>query len=172
MSLLEARCSKCEYERKISADILRSYKLDESTDVTIPTTYGWCHGCSNVTPIEELPSIERIVLDIAAAGEVDPKWADRLRRLHRWRLGRRGPAKCLECGASEFDLFEFEENDDVDAVWERRPITHPKCGGVLTLQGIGFSRSGIWVFYSPEGEKLTSYDVYPSRGLVERPNDA
>lgn len=175
MSLLSADCSACAYHRHLSEDVLRSYKLDEETKVTIPTGYGWCERCAEVTAVEALPSLAKIDADIAlAADDNDARGRDHLQALRRWRASRIVPAKCLECGATSFQRFdEVSDSDDPEGSDEEyRPLVHPGCSGTLTLRGVGFSRSGVWVFYTPEGEKIAAYDVYASRGLVRRPDDA
>lgn len=176
MSLLHADCSVCGYHRHLSEDVLRSYKLDEVTKVTIPVAYGWCERCAQVTAVEALPSLAKIDTDIAlaAAADNDARWREHLQALRRWRANRTAPAKCLECGSTHFQQFdEVQESDDLDESDEEyRPLIHPGCGGKLTVNAVGFSRSGAWIFYTPEGDKIAAYDVYASRGLVPRPDDA
>ena len=174
MLLLSADCSVCGYHRHLCEDILRSYKLDEETKVTIPVAYGWCERCAAVTAVEALPPLAKIDADLAlAAGDDDAGWQDRLQALRRWRANRAGPAKCLECASTRFEQFEEvpDSDDPHEPEEEYRPLIHPGCGGALTLRGVGFSRSGVWVFYTPEGDKIAAYDVYASRGLVRRPED-
>jgi Zn ribbon nucleic-acid-binding protein len=179
MSLLSADCSVCGYHRRLAEDILRSYKLDEDVRVTIPVAYGWCECCAAVTVVEALPSLAKIDGDIAFVdgegnGDNSQQCREHLQCLRRWRANRISPAKCLECGSTRFERFEeieeFNELSDWDEEW--RPLIHPGCGGTLTLRGVGFSRSRIWFFYTPEGDKIAAYDVYASRGLVRRPDDA
>ena len=175
MSLLSADCSACGYHRHLSEDILRSYKLDERTRVTIPVAYGWCKRCAGVTAVEALPSLAEIDDDIAfAAGVDDVRWRDHLQALRRWRAIRAGPAKCLECGSTRFEQFEeVPYGDDLDESEEAyRPVIHAGCGGSLALRHVGFSRSCAWIFYTPEGDKIEVNEVYSSRGLVRRPDDA
>lgn len=179
MSRLSSDCSACGYHRDLSADILRSYRIDESTNVTIPVAYGWCRRCAQVTAVEALPSLEAIDAEIALVpAEHAAQNAESRQALRRWRIGRVGPAKCLECGATDFERFEeiplpdysddsveHEESDE-----SFHPLVHAGCGGQLTLYWSGFSRACIWIFYTPEGDRIAAYDVYASRGLVPRPD--
>lgn len=179
MSLLSADCSTCGYHLGISMDIQRTYKLAQDVDISIPVAYGWCECCAAVTTVEALPTEEKIEADIVfAAAEHNSRetqlWRERLQHLRRWRASRISPAKCLECGSTQFSRFEEIEEYDEASDWDEEwlPLIHPGCGGTLTLRGVGFSRSRMRIDYTPEGDKIAAYDVYASRGLVRRPDDA
>lgn len=157
MSLLAAKCLTCGYDRRLSEDILRSYRLDEETLVTIPIGYGWCAQCNQVTAVEAMPSLSSIDAEIAIRICDDDGRRQYLQDLRRWREGRTESAKCLECGSTKFLQFEEANWDDDDPIGpneDYRPLIHPGCGGELTLRSIGFSQSGLWMKYTPDGDRL------------------
>ena len=175
MSLLAADCAECGYHQRLFADILRSYKLDAQTNVTIPVAYGWCDRCASVTAVEALPTLEKIDSDIEFfahhfLSEDLQNLRDNQRNLRQWRVNRIGAAKCLECGSTKLEVFkeveDLDEHDTGNVLWH--PLIHPKCGGKLSLRDVGFSRTMVWVFYTPDGDKIGTYDVHFSRGLVRR----
>jgi hypothetical protein len=152
MALLSADCPTCGYHRHLSMDILRSYVLEDGSKLTIPTTYAWCHGCTEVTAVERLPSLSKIEATISECNDSpeDAKRCQYYKDLKAWRTLRVSPAKCLECGSDHFDPFErFPRADS---------IIHPGCGGSLRLRIAGTSGSRAWLHYNPEGERLPESD--------------
>lgn len=154
MSLLKASCSDCEFEQKLSKDILRTYMLDANEQVFVPTVYGWCNECETVTAIEELPSLQEIEDRISCS--TDPDWTERLHVMRRWRIQRRAPAKCLECGKTNFNCFVPLDDDAIDSDDEWEKLPHPGCTGMIELRGIGFSQSGAWIRYTVNGTPITA----------------
>jgi hypothetical protein len=168
-------------------DILRSYKLrDDDYGITIRQGFAWCGAYRQVVyaeRLEELPALETELQQDALRGEefysglaLPPgrDWREErdrhlseLRCRIEWRRSRVSPPKCLECGSSSILLIPVTDDDD-DENGESPEIEHPDCGGCLRVVAVGLARSRDWVFYTPEGDKIATYEAFPSKGLVQR----
>jgi hypothetical protein len=186
MSLYEASCSRCSYQRRLH-DILRSYKLcDDDHGITIRQTFAWCEACRHVVHAERLEDLSVLKSEFdhyTVQGEEFYSWMglsrgsdwreererhlNNLRRRIEWRESRANPPKCLECGST--NVLVFPETDDDNDECEQEPeINHPDCDGRLRVPCVGFALSRDWVFYTPDGDKIATYEAFPSKGLVKR----
>jgi hypothetical protein len=139
----EYRCDRCGAEAcAITARLLR-YRLDDGAVVTWCDRPAWCNDCKTIRPSEWLPEAEALAAslrDVETSGLNEnekslAKWAgvdedtalqeklqDRRAAL-RWRLARRSPPRCLECGSMSIEPLFANPSSDHDY------IEHPGCGG-------------------------------------------
>ena len=154
-----AKCSSCEYKRDIAVPP-RAYALPDGTEMPIESGFGWCHACGGVTSCEVLPAladVERLL----AEGRIEGHQAliEEMEQKRGWLRARVSPPRCLECGATHIEQFPLgwsvykQEECDDDFV----DIPHPGCGGMLHVEGAGFSLYRIHPYqYSAEGKRLAS----------------
>jgi hypothetical protein len=141
------------------------YRLDDGSQITLHSRPVWCNRCDKVTHGEEIESIEEIDKEIARQERLAAEyWRDiarpplptpdapgdrhqreriaelQLRRT--WRLNRRSPPRCIQCGSAEIVQLEH-----------RKPV-HAGHGTVV-LEMIGMCSTGFNMWYfTPEGERI------------------
>jgi hypothetical protein len=186
--LYRAECDSCGYSQRISDDGLRSYQMPGDVRVTIRHQFAWCRVCGMVVVAERLPTSDQLTKELAdveqmanerpdvfaSPVETAQEGIDRERKqllcLIQIIEDRRSPERCLQCGSTSIiPIPPLDEDDEDEDDWQDEcfnKIEHPNCGGLLTLNGIGFSLNRTWTFYTTEGEKVQKYEVFPSRGLV------
>lgn len=109
------------------------YKIKDRL-VSLDRATGICNKCDTITPVEVLPSensIRRIAMQIKA-GELEPdSLEDTEFKLFTFK-DRQTPARCLNCGAHDFDILPPVEKDP-ERARSRTPIrtglVHKNCGG-------------------------------------------
>ena len=89
------------------------------------------------------------------------EWADYSLPYLTWRKTRVTPPHCLECGSTQITHSTIDETSDIElsrASWLRG---HYFYSTTRILPGIVFR-----IYYTPEGENLASYEVFPCTGMV------
>lgn len=155
-------CDRCSYLSRVP-DILRSYRLSDHVRITVEQKYAFCKQCSQVVNAEYIPTLTELNAALTEFVEAnDPAGIKFLEEQIAWLKTRLSPARCLECGSSQIIFATVDEETDT-AILE-----HPDCGGILFIRARGFELNRLWIFYTPEGQKIATYEVFPSRGLVNR----
>jgi hypothetical protein len=170
----DANCDACGYTARLR-HILRSYKCGDGLPdrVTIEQAPAWCAGCRAVVSAETIPGVDTIQRDIDSCTDADDEsqeHLDRLRRRLAWRKERQAGPKCLECGSQDLAFVRIEEPEDEELDQEEiiHPMEHPGCGGTLAIVNWnGFSLNRLWIFYTPDGDKIDTFEASPSKGLVK-----
>jgi hypothetical protein len=151
---MEVRCEACGYRQRLT-ERLRVYRFPDRTTLPLQRDLAWCHRCLRVIEAEHLPELHELEQEIAEVRRT-AEWAaeevEGLERLCAWRRSRVSSPKCLECGSASVEVFPQDE----DAGW--RPITHPGCGGTLSVGGAGHALvREDFRYYAPEGDPLREF---------------
>lgn len=136
------------------------YRLADGSKLQIRQQPAWCAACRRFVIAEKVPSVEELEEEISLNRSADPDTlhilefitnrasvAERVSELLRyveWRQGRRGPPRCLECGAI-----------DPVPVPISGEFTHPGTGERVVVVSSGWADAAPWYAeFSPEGEQL------------------
>lgn len=153
------RCSGCDYKRDV-------YFSDRVYDVgnlkfglPVLANLGWCFTCRQCVAVEYIPDLTQLIEELADLRRNTECWQEendspnnRLvwaeSRLQ-WRLRRKSPARCLECGSTDIrELSNYHKSLDGNTLGE-----HPNClgGGKLLLDGTAFVNYLGLTVYVAEG---------------------
>jgi hypothetical protein len=141
------------------------YRLADGSKLQIRQQPAWCAACRRFVIAEAVPSVEALEEEIGLdrSGDLDPDTLhirefvygksveERIAELLRyvaWRQGRRGPPRCLECGA--IDPIPVPISGE---------FTHPGPGERVVVGNRGWADAAPWCAeFSPEGEPLAEPD--------------
>ena len=171
-------CNSCTYVREV-VHRHRSYVFPDGAKLQVRQQFAWCHSCSDVVSAEWLDDLDHIRDALAAAQARDQsklRWTrpehhenlesfftrkiGELAQRLRWRLGRIGLSRCLECGSGKIDPFPYRQDHKADPdkcgcyVLFGFTLPHPGCGGLLFDVAHRGEIDGPEVLHTPEGQLL------------------
>ena len=167
-------CEKCNFHGSSSAAWGHYYYLIDNIKVSANRDLGWCHECSDFSPIEHF-DFEDIMKGISECKNklnrlqssllmqvISKSRRKRIIQLQNKLYAgafmlntmhlRQGTEKCFTCGSSNViqPLDAFKSNGDDSC---RTGFIHPKCGGEFIIKGASFYNT------------LTTLRYYDSNGL-------
>lgn len=152
MAIYGVSCDACGYQQRAS-DLPRSYLLPSGSELDIVPQWAWCLSCCQLVAAEWMSSREEFVMpDDAEELGLAEYWQQQILLEAEWQKLRQAPPRCLSCGSLEFLAFQIDR-----ATGSYAPISHPGCGGSLTLQSKAFSRPAKRILYTPEGDFLEEH---------------
>ena len=137
---------------------------------------GWCKGCCQIRLVEALPnsaSLNREEAGLLELAQTKPDGLDRYEQrdlddigLYRRLLSlRQHPNRCLDCGGTDIDAWEFDE----DGLATRSP--HGGCPGICVPiedpDGMRIALVDDAEAYSLEGEHIGRLTEQPGRDGTE-----
>jgi len=118
---------------------------DDAPPIPLLASWAWCYQCASIVGVERLLSVDEILVELRASRWNFDDWGKGMwkctcsiverepvsRSFHRgvlkamlaWRRSRKSSARCLRCGATEFNL-----------VGPKGTVSHPGCGGNVLLE--------------------------------------
>jgi hypothetical protein len=151
------------------------YRLADGSKLHVVQRVAWCRTCRRFVLAEEVPSTETLQeeIDLYRSGDRErlERWAfisngapvalriAELTRYVEWRLGRKSPPRCLECGWVELSPVPMD-----------REFPHPETGERVIVGVNGFADTPSQpAEFSPEGERLEESSGEYKHGLHHRP---
>jgi hypothetical protein len=145
-----------------------NYRLEDGNTLPVLQQAAWCPACRRFVIAEELPSLEALELEIEKYRSADKDtllaWAfvsngspveERIAELSRrveWRMKRRFPPRCLECG--RVGTITVPTTDG---------FSHPQTGEKVIVGESGFSDLAPCIAdFSLEGERLPVWAAPPN----------
>jgi hypothetical protein len=161
-------CTSCSFEQELRP-LGGVYELRSRT-MFIEEELVWCRDCRRVAHGERVPSLDELRLEDVAGASVEreriaqlaPRMENAepiirnrrrdLRRRIKWRERRSAPAKCLECGGTDFFRIGAPRVLGSDG----HAFPHPGCDGELLLSQDGDLRLFDVPSFTSEGDRLFS----------------
>jgi hypothetical protein len=146
------------------------YELENGTQIDLRSSPVWCPRCNDFTDGESFDTLEEIDQQIAdlrdptselfrfcqdtatgSLGVTGIRFITILQKRRIWRMGRKSPPKCLDCGSTEIVLLP-----------EGQRVANPIGAGWIELTVSGHcSTSFNNRYYTPQGDRIPR-DTKPS----------
>lgn len=163
-----ARIKDLDFQQEFKDSALRFYRLENGSEINMPSIIAWCESCKAVVQAEQVPDEGLIEsrIEQVKSGELDTflrlddekreKEIDYHLRVLSWRRSRISPPKCLVCGSNK--VAELAEPEGYPPKYPPG-VTKINCGGKeveleLFLSGHINSRGGNEIYYDSEGNKV------------------
>lgn len=161
-------CDRCGIEADAIQGRPGYYEFPDGDRIPVLTRTVWCRRCATLTAAEGLAPMDvlREELSRCRAGLLDDQHreyaeainesldsyiASRMKAIalvvERFQH-RKSPNRCIECGSTDYDYIELEDDRMPDA------ITHPNCGGVLRLGDHCLASPVTFFLLDPEGNRI------------------
>jgi hypothetical protein len=168
MFVYEFHCDRCRSRVVAAMGVIGYYQTPEGTRSPALSSPAWCNRCSTVVDAEALPDMSRLAAELHRLQTEGPNNSDRtlaeefgdncadfcLRRIKRWTemldlFGSRvSPNRCIECGASDFQVLRSAEGG-MPAEFD-----HPQCMGRFELTQICHASQATYFVLDLEGNRL------------------
>lgn len=117
--IIQVICDRCHFLQQLTEQT-RRYCLSDGNELGLERRLARCHDCRGVVEADRLASLEEIDEAIQRTLDREPLLLEGLALISRtvdeelqelnlirnWRLQRRSPPKCLECGSTAIDYFK------------------------------------------------------------------